>query len=711
MALIGQIRNNSWILIVMIALGLGGFIIMDMTSGQQSIFGSGQTIMGSIDGEKVDWNNFYRMEQVLYGSSPGDVYSRRNSLWNYFVEEKLVQQEAEEIGLGVSKTELLDLQFGQNPSPLIRQRFTDPNAPGQVNREQLNYIKNLIETGGIQDAINNGQLNPTFVPYWAHQEKEIIKERLQGKLTNLVTKAMYTPTWMAEMGHADQNLRVDFAYVKVPFDELDNSEVTLEDSDYSAFIKENKNQYEQDEETRQIEYISFNVGPTAADSANLQQEIADLVPQFKTAENDSIFVETYYGSIDAAYVKKNTLSPVIADTVFSMPVGEVYGPYFDAGAYKAVKLIDRKVIPDSVRSRHILQPAQDPVSLQASINRIDSLKTLIENGTHTFDSLATAFGTDGTASKGGDLGYAAMGGMVKPFNDLIFFEAEEGKLYTVITQFGVHLVEVTGRKYINNEEGVKVAYLSQTIVPSEETQNSIYEDVLEFVGQNRSYNQLVESVNANPNLSLESAPSFQKNDFQVGTLGSNNTSRSLVRWAFGASKGDVSPEIYTYQDPIENYNNKYVIATLTGIQKAGIPSVESIRDQIEQLIINEKKGELIVDRIKDMDMSTIASTYSTSIDTARNVNFVQTFVQDLGSEPKVMASAFNLNENEISAPIVGQTGVFVVKMVRRPILATASNIPQLRQNISSQSRSQVAAQLIPAVRKNADISDNRFKFY
>lgn len=711
MALIGQIRNNSWILIVMIALGLGGFIIMDMTSGQQSIFGSGQTIMGSIDGEKVDWNNFYRMEQVLYGSSPGDVYSRRNSLWNYFVEEKLVQQEAEEIGLGVSKTELLDLQFGQNPSMLIRQRFSDPNAPGQVNREQLNYIKNLIETGGIQDAINNGQLNPTFVPYWAHQEKEIIKERLQGKLTNLVTKAMYTPTWMAEMGHADQNLRVDFAYVKVPFDELDNSEVTLEDSDYSAFIKENKNQYEQDEETRKIEYVSFNVGPTAADSANLQQEIADLVPQFKEAENDSIFVETYYGSIDAAYVKKNTLSPVIADTVFTMTVGDVYGPYFDGGAYKAVKLIDRKVIPDSVRSRHILQPAQDPLSLQASINRIDSLKTLIENGTHTFDSLATAFGTDGTASKGGDLGYAAMGGMVKPFNDLIFFEAEEGKLYTVITQFGVHLVEVTGRKYINNDEGVKVAYLNQTIIPSEETQNSIYEDVLEFVGQNRSYNQLVESVNANPNLSLETAPPFQKNDFQVGTLGSNNTSRSLVRWTFGASKGDVSPEIYTYQDPIENYNNKYVVATLTGIQKAGIPSVESIRDQIEQLIINEKKGALIVDRIKDMDMNTIASTYNTSVDTARNVNFVQSFVQDLGSEPKVMASAFNLNENEISAPIVGQTGVFVVKMVRRPILATASNIPQLRQNISSQSRSQVAGQLIQAVRKNADISDNRFKFY
>ena len=711
MALIGQIRNNSWILIVMIGLGLGGFIIMDMTSGQQSIFGSGQTIMGSVDGENVDWNNFYRTEQVLYSGATGDVFSRRNSLWNYYVEEKLVQNEAEEIGLGVSKTELMDLQFGQNPSQIIRQRFSSPTNPGQVDREQLNYIKGLIENGGIDEAIQTNQLNASFVPYWAHQEKEIIKDRLQNKITSLVQKAMYTPTWMAEMGHADQNLRVDFAYVKVPFDEIDNSEVTLTDGDYSNYLKANQTRFYQDEESRKIEYVSFNVGPTGEDSTNLQNQVADLVSEFAAAEDDSLFVETNYGSIDAAYVKKAQLSPSIADTLFSMPVGSVYGPYLDAGAYRAVKLIDRKVIPDSVRSRHILQPATDPLSLQASITRIDSLKNLIEAGTHTFDSLATAFGTDGTASKGGDLGYAAPGGMVKQFNDLIFFEAEEGKLYTVITQFGVHLVEVTGKKFINNEEGVKVAYLSQVIVPSEETQNSIYEDVLEFVGQNRTLDGLVESVNANPNLSLETAPAFQKNDFQVGTLGSNNTSRSLVRWAFGADKGEVSPEIYTYQDPVENFNNKYVVAALTGIQKAGNPSVDNVKDQIEQLVINEKKGELILSKIKDMDMNTIASTYSSSIDTASNVNFIQGFIQNLGNEPKVLATAFNLGENEVSAPVVGETGVFVVRMVRKPILATATNIPQLRQSISSQSRARVPVSLLQAVRKNADISDNRFRFY
>lgn len=705
MALIGKIRNNSWLLIVLIGLGLGGFIIMDMTSGQQSAFGSGQTIMGNIEGTKLDWNNFARTEQLLYQNSTGEVYSRRNSLWNYFVEEALVQKEADALGLGVSTKELMDLQFGPNYSPIIRQRFGNPTNPGAIDTEQLNFIKGVIQERRFDEV------NPTFPDYWRHQEKEIIKDRLQSKLNNLVSKAMFTPTWMAEMGHADQNLRVDFSYVKVPFDELDNSEVTLGDADYATFLKENAAKYKKDEESRQIEYVSFDVYPTAQDSTNLKNAIRDLLPNFAAAEDNLAFTERNYGSYDPAFVKKVAVSPIIADTVFNMAPGSVYGPYQEGNTYKAVKVIAKMTVPDSVRSRHILIPASDPLTMVRSRATVDSLKNLIETGVHTFDSLATAFGTDGTRTKGGDLGYAAVGGMVKPFSDLIFFEAEEGKLYAVETQFGAHLVEVTDKKFINNDEGIQLAYLNQTIIPSEDTQNSMYEDVLEFVGQNRTENQLVQSVEADPNLSFESASSFEKNDFTVGTLGAGNTSRNIIRWAFGASKGDVSPEIYTYQDPIENYNNKYVVAVLKGVQEPGIPSTASVKDEIEPLIINQKKGEMILSKISGMDMSTTASSYNTQIDTALNVNFDQVTVQNLGREPKVMAAVFGLEENEISNPVVGETGVFIVKMIRKPTLATATNIPQLRSTISQKSRSQVAFRLLNAVKKNAEISDNRFRFY
>lgn len=711
MALIGKIRKNSWILIVMIGLGLGGFIIMDMTSGQQSVFGSGQFTMGEVDGEKLDWNDFYRTEQVLYQNSAGDIYARRDFLWNYYVEEALVKKEAEELGLGVSKTELLDLQFGANPSSVIVQRFQNPQAPGQVDRQQLNFVKQLIDENRIAEAVQNGQINANFISFWAHQEQEIIKDRLQNKMNNLVAKGMYTPTWMAEMGHSEQNQRIDFAYVQVPFDEIDNTEITISDSDYSAFLQKNAAKYTQDEETRKVDYVAFDVFPTAQDSANLRKKIADLIPEFESSDDDSSYVQRHNGRIDGTYYKKASLSPAIKDTVFSLPVGTVYGPYQDGTNYMAVKIIDRKVIPDSVRSRHILRPATNALQLAQAQKTIDSLKTLIEDGTHIFDSLAVAFGTDATASKGGDLGYTFSGGMVKPFNDLIFFEAEEGKLYTVITQFGVHLVEVTGKKFINNEEGVKLAYLLEAIEPSKETQDAAYEKASEFIVKNRTLDEFVKAASEDPSISVQTSAGLKQNDFSLGTLGAGQSSRDIARWAFGADVGEVSPEVTAFQSTTGIYDAKYVVVALKSIQKAGLPSVANIKDEIEQLVINEKKGELLKEKIQGKSLSELASTYSTQVDTARNVSFSQAFVPNLGNEPSVIATAFNTEEGGASAPIVGNSGVYLINVTKKPTLGPATNIPQLRNTMNVSARAQVASRLMQALKKEADIEDNRSRFY
>lgn len=688
----------------MIGLGLGGFVIMDMMSGQQSLFGSSQTIVGNIEGKKLDWNQFMRTESILYGNSNADVYARRNALWNYYVEEALIEQEADALGLGVGKTELIDLQFGANPSPIIRQRFINPQT-GQLDRQQLSEFQAAIQSNTLTD--------PKIRSFWAHQEKEIIKERLQSKLSNMVSKALYTPTWMAEMGNKDQNSRVNFTYVKVPFDEVDNTEVSLSDEDYANYIKENAARFESDEETRILDYVVFEVKPTPDDSAMWRKQIADLIPEFERTQNDSSFVERNFGNYDPAYVKKSQLSSTISDTVFSIPVGSVYGPYMEANAYLAVKVIDRKVIPDSVQSRHILiRAGNTPLSLMQAQNTVDSLKGLIESGAQTFDSLAVAFGTDGTAANGGDLGYAAPGMMVKPFNDLIFYEAEEGKLYSVITQFGVHLVEVTGRKYLTNEVGVKVAYIAQSIVPSEDTQNGIYDDVLEFVGQNRTLKQLNEAVGSNPALSIQSTIPLQRNDFSIGTLGSGQTTRDMIRWAFlDADKGDVAPEVYIYQDAVEFYNNKYVVAALKSINAPGLPKAADIKEQIELEVINKKKGELLKSQMAGKDLSALAANFDVPIDTARSVSFSSSFIPNVGNEPKVIAAAFSLAQNGVSAPVVGNSGVYVIQLTSKTEAGTATNIPQIRRTMASNIRSQVSFRLMETLRENASIKDRRSRFY
>lgn len=707
MALISQIRKNSWILVVMIALGLGGFILMDMTAGQQSLFGGSQFTVGNVEGEKIDWNKFNRVEQVIYGNSGAEPYSRRENLWNFFVEEIIVSNEAEGNGLGIGKTELLELQFGDNNmrniSPVIQARFGDPMT-GMINMQLLNQYKTSIQNKTLTD--------PAIRSFWAQQEKEIIKDRLQTKLTFMVEKGMYTPSWMAEMSNKDLNQRMDFAYVKVPLDEVENAEVSLSDSDFKAYLKENEALYALEEETRSIAYVSFPVLPTPEDSAAIRNNLSELAAEFEATADDSLFLLNNQGEIDATFYKKDELSLTLADNLFDAPVGSVYGPYKEANSYKIAKLLDKQVLPDSVKSRHILIRATTPADFASAEKLLDSLTTLVERGVESFDSLAAKFGTDGTAQLGGDLGYVTQGTMVQPFNDLIFMEAVPGKLYQINTQFGRHLVEVTGRKFIDNEPSVRVGIVSQSIVPSDETQNAVYDKVLAFIGENRDLAAMEASADKDPQLSIENVYGLKENDYAVGSLDAGGSSRNMIRWAFEASKGEVSGDIYSYQDPVEFYDNQYVVAALLNIQSPGLPDVASVRGEIEPLVINKKKAELIADKIAGMDLASIASTYNVEVDTATGVAFSQTFVTGVGSEPEVIAAASGLNNGAVSGAVIGNSGVFKLVMVNKTSMEGVDpNIPQIRQQMSAINRSQVYSGLIEGMKRSAKIKDYRFKFY
>ncbi len=708
MALISKIRNNSWLLVVLLALGLGGFVLMDMVSGQQSVFGSGRTRLADIDGRKVDVNEFNRVDQILYGNSGADVYARRDYLFNFYVEETLLQEEAEEIGLGVSKEELVDLQFGVNLSPIIQQRFVNPNT-GQVDRNILNQYRT---------AIQNGTLDPQLRQFWAIQEKEIITDALKRKLTTMLTKAVYTPNWLLEMMGQEQAQKVDFAYVQVPYDVVDNSEVALTDEDFENYLEAHKAKYWQDEETRRVAYVAFDVVPTPEDSASLRKTIEDLIPAFAETEDDSLFVENNYGYIETN-VKKEQLPPVIADTVFVAPVGSVIGPYIDQGEYRAVKILDRKVIPDSVRARHILKRVSAPEQVAQAQRTIDSLKNLIETGQAIFDSLAVAFSDDpSNAGKGGDLGWFGEGMMVKPFNDACFFEGEPGKLMVVYTQFGIHLVEVTDRKFINNTEAVKLAYITQPIVPSEATQSRVRNEALDFVEKFPTLEELRAALAERPDLTLEVSPPLTANDYSVGALGSGPAAREIVRWAFGYDPntgepdvGDVSPNIYTFQPEGAYYVDKFVVAALQAVQEPGLPSVDYIRDEIEPLVLNEKKGALISEQIKGKELEAIAAQYELSVDTARNVNFGSSVISGIGSEPRVLGWAFVLDQGQQSDPIAGNNGVYVIEVTFKPAPTPPANLAIFRQTAALSARSQIQARVMDALKELADIEDYRARFF
>ncbi len=700
MALIGKIRKNSWLMIVVIGFALAAFIIMDMTSSSKLGGGGGSMSLGSINGKAVDWNEFQNAEQLVYGNS-SDVFGRRSALWNYFVEEAIVTDQADDLGLSVSKEELMDLQFGATPSPVIAARFMNPQT-GQVDANQLNQIKQQIE---------GGTMTPDLRRYWAHQEKEIVKDRLQYKLSTMVSKALYTPTWMVEQTFGDKNQKATLDYVKVPFADIDDSDVTLTDTDYQSFLTANKGKFYNDEETRRVEYVVFDVLPTSTDSANLRELISESIGQFRTTTDVAAFAEANYGTASEQWLDISTLPANIQDQARTLSIGEVYGPFIEGKNYRAMKVVDRKMIPDSATTRHILINATDPLSFTTAEQRIDSIKTAIEGGA-SFSDLAASLSQDpGSAQNGGKYENIPPNQFVPAYGDIASF-GDIGKLYSVRTQYGVHLIEPLSR-YKNSTERVQLAYINQTITPSEDTQSRIFDEANDFLANNRNLSDLNTTVASSGALSVQTSPSVKSNDYQLGSLGNGSDARDIIRWAFDANTdmNAVSPAVYSFQDQADYYINKYVVVGLKSIQGAGMPSLANIKDEIEAQVRNQKKGELIKGKISNNSLTAVASQFSVDVEEAADVTFESQFTQGLGNEPKVIAAAFNTAVNGVSQPIIGNSGVYVVQVKNKPAAGAPSNIPQLRKEASTTAQSQIRTSLMQAMRKEAKIDDFRSQFY
>jgi peptidyl-prolyl cis-trans isomerase D len=699
MALIGTIRKNGWILIVLMALALGGFILMDVISNSQRYQAGDVNTLGKVNGVEIKRNEADVYEKLIYSNQTNNGFQVRNQVWNYFVEKNIIDQESEKTGLGVCKEELLDLQFGENISPVIAERFRAEN--GQPDRAQLASIKAAIESGQFTDERNR--------MYWSIQEKEVIKKRLEDKLVGLVSKAVYTPSWQAEMTFRDNNERVDFTYVRVGYDAVKDEEAAVTDADYKAYLAENPHLYDQKEETRVVNFVSLDVRPTQADSNAIKDAASALKEGLRTATSDSTYVLSQGGTYDGTYQAKSALPAGVADSLLRAPVGSVVGPYFNAGAYTIAKVLDRKVLPDSVKARHILLRPATPTTSKT----IDSLMTLINTGKARFDSLAVRFSTDpGSGAKGGDLGWFANGRMVPEFNNICFNMGEQGKLYKVATQFGWHLIEITGKKFINNETSIKAAYISKRLEPSKNTQQLV-KDKAQSLLQNAKTLEELNAAAGSQNLQVSPTPALKANDFTIGMLGSGEDVREIVRWAFesGTKVGSVSPQVFTFGDEAGGFfDSRYVVAALKSITPAGAATVASLKamPEVQTKVVNLKKASVIKSKIQNAnDLVGIAAQFQSKVDTARGSTMLQG-----GSEPRMIGTAFALAKGAVCAPIAGNSGVYVLSPISDKVaVQPPADLTLFRKQVSSTATSQIRANLLKSMIKAADVGDNRSRFY
>ncbi|MEE9374430.1 MAG: peptidylprolyl isomerase [Saprospiraceae bacterium] len=704
MAFIGKIRSNMWIVFVIIALATLSFIMMDAQGpGGGAV---SDTTLGVVNGKKIDYKEFDMTERVLFNNSAQEPLMRRAGLWDYFINKAIVEDEAEEIGMSVSKNELMELQFGQSLSPIIFQNYR--TATGQVDIAQLTQIKNAIQT-------NSADITPDFRRYWAEQEKQIISTQLQTKLNTLMQKGLYTPTWMAEETYKVQNTTLDIEVIKIPFDDIDGSGISVTDADLNAYIKAHSKEYERKDEERVIQYVTMDVVPNKLDSMHWRAEMGKLITNFKTTNNDSLFAFANNGNYQNYYLKSEEMQEQIRSVAASMKIGEIYGPYLSLRNLQAVKLLDRRIVPDSVRASHILinVTAGNITQLNRANELIDSLQGAINKGS-SFSDLASRF-SDDTSNKinGGDLGTFTQGTRLPAFNDICFIKGRKGGVYKVVTQFGVHLLKVNDRIFNNRSSKYKMAYINIPIIPTKETQDALYTNMVDLVSEYSYLDGLTEKVNSIANLKIEESNSFKVNDYTLDLLGAGNVTRDIIKFAFSGDTevGDLSHDVYTYTDDQLYYNRRYVAAGLGKVLEPGLASAQDVRDIIEATVMNTKKAKAYVSNLSGKSFAAIASDSEIEIDTILNASLNSVFVAGLGNEPKVMGAATQLAIGSTSAPIVGNSGVFVIRKIKDGAAGEPTGLVGLKSSLSSQAKAAKDFKLINALREKSTIKDNRSTFY
>jgi peptidyl-prolyl cis-trans isomerase D len=705
MALIGKIRKNFWLVLVLLAMALASFILMDVMGSKSggSMFGGRPTNIGTVAGQKIDYVDFDKTERALYSGSK-DVYGRRQMLWNYLTEKAIVEKQSEKLGLGVCRDELMELQFGQRLSPIIQNNFGDQRT-GQVNRQQLASFKQAFEA--------NQDMNPEFRSFWKEQENQIIKTAVQDKINAILSKGMIVPKWQAEVVNSLNNDKVNFEFVKVGFDKIPDTELKLTDEDYKTFLAKNPLKYTVNEETRLIDFATFNVVPSLADSNNLKNSLFAMRSEFRNATNDSLFAATKGGGVNAGYAKLSDVTGILKDSLPRMNVGSVVGPFNENGSYVLAKLVDKRVLPDSVKARHILKSASDPAGIVKARRSIDSLRNLITSGRARFDSTAIRNSEDtGSGMKGGDLGTFAQGTMVKPFNDACFLTGKPGGIYTVESQFGVHLIEVLNQKFVDKTPKYLVAIVPTAIVPSQETQDASFDKFSKILSGVKTLDDLKKASEKNPEIAIQSTRGLKANDFNIPALASSETSRGIIKWAFENDLNEVSPELYNIRDEVNGYNKQYVIAGLKAISKPGVMSVAEAKTTLEMQVKNAVKGERLRAKITSTDLNAIATQFGTNRDTA-SATFANGFIDAIqASEPLVVAKAFAMAKGATSKPIVGNTGVYVVKMVDMiPAVKENSNLDMIKTSIASSAKQSAGYRVWEALKKKYMPEDNRSKFF
>jgi peptidyl-prolyl cis-trans isomerase D len=711
MSIIQSIRDRAaWIVSGAIALALIAFIVQDGFHNK-SMFSGSTTSIGAVNGTKIDAAQFeerYKRAEEMYrqqGYPLNDMMRNniRDGLWGEYVDDAIMTDKYEALGINVTDKELSDILYGDNPPQDIKQQFTDPNT----GRYDPNAAYQKIQ------ELKKQKNTPQYQSFFTQYLPALAKNRQKEKYLSLLGTSAYVPKWLVEKISADNNQKASISYVNIPYSSISDSAVKVSDASIKDYVDAHKDQFKQ-ENARTIEYVMFDAGPTKEDSAAIFSQVVALKSEFGTTGDIAAFLvrngsETPYNDV---FQQKSKIRSQNIDTLAKLNEGEVTGPYFEGGNYVLAKMISKRTMPDSVKVRHILiktgEQGKPVLPDSVAKKRMDSVATAIKNGA-SFDSMVVKYSDDqGSKGKGGVYEFASsqFQQISKEFAETIFYGVA-GDKKTVHVQnsgySGYHYIEVLSQKGF--EPAFKIAEYSKAILPSNETTTRENGLAAQFAAQSRDKKSFDENAKKQ-NLNKIIAADLKTLDGSVNGLGS---SRELVKWAFGAKTGDVAETPYQVDD-------KYVVPVLTAIYEEGTMPVEKARPLVENILRNREKAKLITARVGNVtSLEASAKAAGKTVNKADSILFNSAFIPNVGQEAKVIGASFDKEyQTKPSQTIAGNGGIFIIKVENVSAVATAApDILQQQQMMQqNQQRALSDPRMISEImKKNVKITDNRAKFF
>ena len=712
MATLQKIRSKGPLLVIVIGLALFAFIAGDAWKVLQPH--QGKQDVGEVNGEVLSAQDYQKMVDELSevikltnglnSLTEDQLNNVKDQVWQSYVNNKLIAEQAEKLGLKVTDAEIQSI-IDQGTHPLLMQTpFRNPQT-GMFDKDMLK--KFLVDYANL----NASQMPAQYVEYyqkmgafWQFVEKTLAQSTLAEKYQNLVTKSLISNPVAAEDAFNSRTEQSDLLLAGVPYSSINDSTVQVSDSEIKDRYNEKKEQFKQLVETRDIRYIDVKVVPSDADRKAVEKEVTEYSNQLASTTADfGTFVRSTGSSVNYSDVpvSKSVFPADVASRLDSTNVNEVYGPYYNQtdDSFNAFKLLAKVSSPDSIQFRQIQVYADTE---EKTKTLADSIYNALKGGAD-FAAVAKIYGQTGEATwvnaqswEGSELD-ADNSKFIntllnQPVNELANLNMGQANL----------ILQVMNKKSMQTK--YKVAVVKREVEFSKETYNTAYNKFSQFVAQNTTIDSMVKNAEESgytlmPRTDLSSAEHY---------VGGVRSTREALKWIFAAKPGEVSP-LYECGE-----NDHLMVVALDKIHEAGYRDINSVAEMLRAEIRRDKKAEKIMEEMKKYNsIAQVKGMKDAVSDSIKHVTFSAPAYISVtrSSEPVIGAVAAKTAANKVSAPIKGNGGVYMIQVYAKEKGSEKFDAKQEETTLTNMAVRIAGNQLINDLYQKAKVVDQRYLFF